>query len=193
MAKNSGLGDAANKRVCRVQLHADGTLFALVTGLQLARGQFQVGGAGLYKSSNGGDSWSCITSSISALWGKDFTLDPHDSKIIYLGLGDNNVVQKAGGLWRTTDGGKSWNRIFREGSEHFGAYLSPTHPGWIYATLCERAPTYGLFLSKDNGKTFEPMKGLPIGNAMRVCFDPADPKIIYVCTFGGSIWRGPAE
>ena len=30
-------------------------------------------------------------------------------------------------------------------------------------------------------------------NAQRVTFDPKDESIIYVSTFGGSVWRGPAE
>ncbi len=33
---------------------------------------------------------------------------------------------------------------------------------------------------------------LPFANAQRVRFDPADPSVIYVTTFGGSVWRGPA-
>ena len=100
-------------------------------------------------------------------------------------------------MWRNpaafaarADGGKTWTSILRQGSQHFVAYLSPTHPGWIYATLCEEAPTYGLFLSKDNGKTFAPLKGMPFDNAMRVSFDPADASIIYVSTFGGSVCAG---
>jgi hypothetical protein len=36
------------------------------------------------------------------------------------------------------------------------------------------------------------MMGLPFSNAQRVTFDPADPDRIYVTTFGGSVWRGPA-
>ena len=190
-AKNAGLGDGANLRVCDVQIHPDGTLFALITALR-KDGKFQSGGVGLYRSSDGGDSWQCLTSSISALWPKAFAVDGHDSRTIYLGLCDN-TEQKAGGLWRTTDGGQNWSRIFRESNQHFGAFLSPSHPGWIYATLCEDAPKYGLYLSKDNGKNFEPLKGMPFDNAMRVTFDPANAAVIYVTTFGGSIWRGPAD
>ena len=59
-------------------------------------------------------------------------------------------------------------------------------------TLTEDAPGAGLWLSKDNGQTWKAM-GLPFSNAQRVHFDPANDKIIYVTTFGGSVWRGPAE
>ena len=60
-------------------------------------------------------------------------------------------------------------------------------------TLTEGAPGAGLWLSKDNGETWAAMDGLPFANAQRVAFDPADETIIYVTTFGGSVWRGPAE
>jgi len=33
---------------------------------------------------------------------------------------------------------------------------------------------------------------LPFSNVQRVTFDPADDSLIYVATFGGSVWRGPA-
>ena len=59
-------------------------------------------------------------------------------------------------------------------------------------TLTEGAPGPGLWLSQDDGRSWKPM-GLPFANAQRVCFDPADPSVIYVTTFGGSVWRGPAE
>jgi len=189
--KNNGLGAPANMRICRVQLHPDGTLFALVTALVKGR-TFQDAGVGLYRSKDGGDSWQCLTRTVSALWPKDFTLDPADSRTVYLSLCDANG-QEVGGLYRTTNTGEIWQRLTRQGPEHFGAFLHPNHPGWIYATLTEDAPTYGLYLSKDNGQTFQPLKGMPFDNAMRITFDPADANVIYVSTFGGSVWRGPAE
>jgi len=190
-ARNAGLGSAANMRVNRVQLHGDGTLFALITARVEGR-KFMDDGVGLYRSTNGGQDWQRLTGTAPCLWPKDFTVDPADSRIVYLGLCDANG-KEAGGLYRTSDGGTSWQLLTRQGREHFGAYLHPHRPGWIYATLTEDAPSYGLYLSKDNGKTFKALEGLPFDNAMRVTFDGADDKVIYVSTFGGSVWRGPAE
>jgi hypothetical protein len=47
--------------------------------------------------------------------------------------------------------------------------------------------------SLDDGRTWAALDGLPFANAQRVAFDPADDSVIYVTTFGGSVWRGPAE
>ena len=193
---SQGLGSPADMRVCRLQFHRDGSLFVLVTAMKNKQGQFSKAGPGLYRSTAGtmypgsAEHWQLITQSRPLLWPKDFTVDPDDSRIVYVGACDARADQA--GLWRTSDGGKTWTRLVKRGPEHFGAYLSPAHKGWIYMTLTEDAPGAGLWLSKDNGQTWKAM-GLPFSNAQRVHFDPANDKIIYVTTFGGSVWRGPAE
>ena len=190
VAKNNGLGSAGNRRVNRVVLHPDGTLFAVVTQC-MQNGQFSPDGVGIYRSRDKGEHWTRINQAQSFLWPKDLTVDPTDSRIAYVGACDARMDQA--GLWRTKDGGETWTRILKQGSEHFGAYLSPTHRGWIYATLTEGAPKAGLWLSKDDGTTWTSIDGLPFANAQRVAFDPTDPSIVYVTTFGGSVWRGPAD
>ncbi len=190
-ACSQGLGAPSNLRVDRVYLHPDGTLFALITARR-RNGRFEPEGVGLYRSADRGDHWTLVNRSQPLLWPKDFTVDPRDSRIVYVGACDARE-QEQGGLWRTTDGGATWQRLGRKGTEHFGAYLHPTRPGWIYMTLTEGAPDAGLWLSKDNGATWTAMAGLPFSNAQRVVVDPADPDTLYVTTFGGSVWRGPAS
>jgi photosystem II stability/assembly factor-like uncharacterized protein len=186
-----GLGAPADMRCCGLQLHRDGSLFCLVTAMRRA-GKFLGEGVGLYRSRDGAKTWELINRSQPLLWPKDFTVDPADSRVIYLGACDGDGRQQ-GGLYRTTDGGATWTRLARKGPEHFGAFLHPKHPGWIYMTLTEGAPGAGLWLSKDNGSTWSALAGLPFANAQRVTLDPADESVIYVTTFGGSVWRGPAS
>ena len=190
-AANKGLGSDSNRRVDRVFLHPDGTLFALVTAMRV-NGVYRQEGVGLYRSTDGAASWTLVNGAQPLLWPKDFTVDPKDSAKIYISAADARE-QKQGGLYRTTDGGSTWKLLARKGPEHFGAYLSPMHPGWIYLTLCEGAPDAGLWLSHDDGATWTPMTGLPFINVQRVAFDPKDPGSIYVTTFGGSVWHGPAS
>ena len=192
--KSKGLGSAKNMRACRVQLHEDGTLFCLITALYLhADGHFDPDGVGLYRSKDAGENWELVNKSQPLLWPKDFTDDPKNSNDIYIGACDIRGGQPQGGLWRTTDGGTTWKRIARKGPQHFGAYLHPSHPGWIYMTLCEGAPGAGLWLSKDHGNTWQPFDQLPFCNIQRVTFDPRDQNVIYVTTFGGSVFKGLAQ
>ncbi|MCX7805548.1 MAG: hypothetical protein N3A38_10215 [Planctomycetota bacterium] len=189
-AANSGLGHPDNMNVCRVAVHADGTVFALVTATV---GGFREDGVGLYRSRDGGGSWERITAPLGLLWPKDFAVHPSDSRIIFIGAADAGG-RKQGGLYRTADGGASWKRVARFGAEHFGAYFHPKRPGWVYATMCEGAPEKAsLWLSTDNGESWRPFESFPFANTMRVTVAPDDPDVIYVSTFGGSVFRGPAE
>lgn len=49
-----------------------------------------------------------------------------------------------------------------------------------------------MWLSRDGGSTWKPLNNVPFSNIQRVAFDPADPGVIYLTTFGGSVWKGPA-
>jgi photosystem II stability/assembly factor-like uncharacterized protein len=191
---SQGLGDPQNMRVYRVILHEDGTLFASICALRKApRQPLQPAGVGLYRSRDSGASWEQIHRDPPFLYPKDFSVHPTDSNDILLGTCDTAGQDNTGGLYRTRDGGKNWQRIGRAGPQTFGGYFHPKHPGWIYMTLTEGAPDAGLWLSRDDGRTWEPFADLPFSNIQRVEFDPADPERIYVTTFGGSIWVGPDQ
>jgi photosystem II stability/assembly factor-like uncharacterized protein len=194
--KNSnGLGSPANMRVCRVSLHRDGTLFCLVTAMYLHdEDRFISDGVGLYRSRDAGENWELVNSSQQFLWPKDFTVHPDNSNEIYLGIYENWLINDQGGLWRTTDGGATWERIARKSSgRHFGAYLHPSRPGWIYMTLCEGVEEDALWLSRDNGISWEAFDRLPFSNIQRVEFDPGNENVIYVTTFGGSVYKMPSD
>jgi len=191
--KKNGLGHPENVRVYRVILHADGTLFASICARRAAPGKpLMREGVGLYRSRDGADTWEKITASPSFLYPKDFSVDPRDSRRILVGTCDARGEDKAGGLYLTSDGGKSWHRIGRQGPQTFGGYFHPRHDGWLYMTLTEEAPGAGLWHSRDHGQTWRAFDALPFSNIQRVEFDPSDEAHIYVSTFGGSVWRGPA-
>jgi len=192
--KKNGLGHPDNMRVYRVELHPDGTLFAIICAKRPARGKPLMNeGVGLYRSRDGAQSWEKINASQPFLYLKDFSADPRDSRRILVGVCDVNWEDKVGGLYLTEDGGNSWRRIGREGPQTFGGYFHPQHKEWIYMTLTEGAPGAGLWLSKDNGRTWKAFDGLPFSNIQRVEFDGPDRPTMHVTTFGGSVWKGPIE
>jgi len=172
----------------RLILHRDGTLFALITAKRKDRA-FLKEGVGLYRSRDGGGSWQRITKSIGLLWPKDFGVSPRSSNIIFVGAADAGGQQQ-GGLYRTLDGGKTWKRVAREGPQHFGAYFDPRRPNWVYMTLTEDAPGPSLWLSRDGGDTWQAIESFPFSSTQRVEFDPTNPRVVYVTTFGGSVFRG---
>lgn len=190
---SDGLGaPGVNLRVCRLRLHEDGTLFCLVTGI-LRDGKLIRDGVGLYRL-NGGR-WQQITTGLDIRWTTDFDVDPRDSRVLYLGICDDPGRDlQEGGLYKTTDGGQTWTRVARKSSLHFGATICPGKPDWVYMTLTYNdAANPPLWLSKDAGATWQPFEDYPFCSAHRVHFDPEDESTIYVTSYGGSVWKGPAE
>ena len=148
-------------------------------------------GVGLYRSSDGAESWTKITVNQQLRYIKDFSVHPTNSKRILLGACDAGGGDQSGGLYSTGDGGASWTRIGRAGAQTFGGYFHPSRDGWIYMTLTEGAPGAGMWLSKDHGQTWHSFAELPFSNIQRVEFDRRNEGVIHVTTFGGSVWRGP--
>ncbi len=97
---SQGLGSPEDLRVCRLQLHSDGSLFVVVTALRQG-GKFVADGPGLYRSKDGAKTWEIVNKTQPLLWPKDFTVDPKDSRIIFVGAADAGD-KKQGGLYRTT-------------------------------------------------------------------------------------------
>lgn len=189
-----GLGHADNRRVSRVILHADGTLFAMICARRPARGKpLLAEGVGLYRSRDRAATWEKVNASRPLLYPKDVSVHPKDSRRILIGAADAGRGDESGGLYATEDGGTTWTRIGREGPQTFGGYFHPHREGWIYMTLTEGAPGAGLWLSRDSGKTWHAFDALPFSNIQRPVFDPADDTRMFVTTFGGSVWRGPIE
>jgi hypothetical protein len=193
MPKKKGLGHPQNMRVSRMFLHKNGTLFAMICAKRAAlRKPLMSEGVGLYRSKNGAETWEKVNASQLFLYPKDFTVHPENSNIILMGVCDAGRGDQSGGLYRTQNGGRTWKRIGRQGRQTFGGYFHPKHDGWIYMTLTEGAPGAGLWFSQDNGQTWKEFKDLPFSNIQRVTFDPSNDNLIYITTFGGSVWRGPA-
>ncbi len=190
--RSEGLGHPTNMRCCKLHLHADGTLFVLVTAKRLPGGELTDKGVGLYRSDDRGETWREVTESLPIRWPKDFTVRPGDGRTILLSAATSRG-RPEGGLYRTTDGGATWRRLVQKGPEHFGAFYHPRHRDWMYMTLTEGVPmdSAGLWLSRDDGATWQPFAALPFSNIQRVHFPPGADGEIVVTTFGGSVWRGP--
>ncbi|RXM22272.1 hypothetical protein EO238_24710, partial [Citrobacter sp. AAK_AS5] len=88
-----------------------------------------VGSGGVWKTDNAGTTWTPIfdaqpTYSIGCL-----TLDPSNPEIVWVGTGENVSGRHVGygdGVYRSPDGGKTWQQMGHEASEHVGKIL--VHP-----------------------------------------------------------------
>lgn len=79
----------------------------------------------------------------------------------------------------------SAGQSFKGGDTPFGAAVCHGDPNRLILVWSQSYVT-------DNGHMWQAFNDLPFSNIQRVAFDPFDDGLIYVTTFGGSVWRGPA-
>ena len=165
------------------------------TGEGLQR-QFISPGDGVYKSTNGGETWTNIglkeTRHISRV-----RIHPSNPDIVYVAaMGDMFGPNPDRGIYRSTNGGRTWEQILYRG-ETTGAVdlcVDVTNPRVIIAALNHHVtymwdeesggPSTGLFKSTDGGDTWTDITrnpGLPTGLVGKTCvaISPADSKRVY--------------
>ncbi len=153
----------------------------------------------LFKSVNGGASWSVIATGTTEYppQGVDLAVDPHAPDTIY--------YMTSNGLNKSTDGGATWNTTTVPGAGYYYALaLSPLAPTAIYVGTDQA----GFYQSFDGGTTwsqFNPPLAVPQVNAL--AFDPGgstvfagtsagvltharDPVLAVTVTHTGSFWVG---
>jgi photosystem II stability/assembly factor-like uncharacterized protein len=162
-------------------------------------------GNGIYKSTDGGENWTNLGLSESEHIAK-ILIDPTDGNTVYVCVpgklwSDGNDR----GLYKTTDGGKSWTKILAGANGSTGCStisMDPSSPKTIYAGMWdfrrkgwtfrsggdgpEAASGSGLFKSTDGGATWAPLtdasaKGLPPKpwGRLAIAVAPSKPNVVY--------------
>ncbi|MEP6831751.1 MAG: hypothetical protein ABJB74_00095, partial [Gemmatimonas sp.] len=165
-------------------------------------------GAGVYKSTNGGTTWTFMGLRETQHIGR-IQIDPRNANTVYVAaLGP---AWKAGGdrgLYKTTDGGTTWKLIKAGANTKTGAVdvqIDPSNPDVLYLSMWERYRTpysansggqgSGLFKSTDAGTTWTEMKGngYPEGAKGRIgiAISHSNPQIVYALTEASSMAPGP--
>lgn len=154
------------------------------------------GGFGVYKSLDGGKSWMSMglekTRHIHRI-----IVDPTNPDVVYVGaIGSPWGEHPERGVFKTTDGGQTWNNILFENNKTGVADLimDPTNPNKLIAALWEhkRDPWFfnsggkgsGLHITHDGGKTWKKItedEGFPKGDLGRigVAIAPSNPNTVY--------------
>jgi photosystem II stability/assembly factor-like uncharacterized protein len=190
--KSKGLVRNGNRHVYQVRLAANADLYCLVTGCRVGKDTGSTDSwvpGGLFRSTDGADTWVPVNRKLEWCWPIDFALHPTDARTIYVAARRAPGFPE-GGIYRTTDGGANWKRVREEtGCDGcFSVAIHPDRPDVVYACTMGN----GLWRSVDRGETWEDVRGVPFMFIIRVLFDPRDTSVMYVCTTGSGVWRGPA-
>jgi photosystem II stability/assembly factor-like uncharacterized protein len=166
-------------------------------------------GDGVYKSTDGGKSWTNVGLKASAHIGA-ILIDPRKSEVVYVAA--TGPLWSAGGergVFKTVDGGKSWTQVLKPDNEWTGAQslaMDHRNPDVIYASTHQRArrqwgfidggPGSTLYKSTDAGATWSKItKGFPSEELGKigVAVSPADGNVVYTIVEaqnrGGGLYR----
>ncbi len=172
-----------------------------VSGVYDQPNHFYMGttGGGLYKTTDAGENWFPVsdgyfeTGVIGAIG-----VAPSNGNIVYVGTGETPLrgnITQGDGLYKSTDGGKTWARAGLEKTQVIGRILvHPKNPDTVWAAalgpVWGPSPERGIFKSTDGGKSWR--KTLFVSDragALDVDFDPNNPNFMVATTW--EAWRTP--
>ena len=187
------------------------------TGETFIRANISLGN-GIYRSTDGGDTWEHRGLDATGRIGR-LAIDPRDpDRVFACALGHTYGPQEERGVYRTTDGGDSWERVLFVDSETgcSDVVMDPTNPRILYAGMWQidvktwgrtsGGPGSGLWTSRDGGDTWEKLEGNglptpPVGK-IGLGMSAADPDRVYALIetssnrdfapsdpYQGTLWR----
>jgi PKD repeat protein len=138
---------------------------------------------GLWKTTTNGNNWVCKTENLPSLGVSSILIDHNNPSVMYIGTGDRDAGDANGiGVYRSTDGGDSWEAWNSGISDHTVGRLlmNPTNSMIIFA-----ATNGGLYRSANGGGTWSRIEN---GDFKDVVFKPNDPNTVYAAA-GGNFYR----
>jgi len=168
---------------------------AAVAGIPSQRDTYYFGatGGGVWKTVDGGSSWSNVSDGFFGGSVGAVAVSEWDPNVVYVGLGEKTVrgnVSPGDGMWKSTDAGETWVRIGLRDSQHIARVrVHPRDPELVYAAVLGHlfgpSEQRGIYRSKDGGASWERILFVNADSgAVDLAIDPTNPRILYA-----SFWR----
>ena len=189
--RHVGLTEAG--QVARIKIHPQSPDVAYVAV------QGQIWGPseerGVYRTTDGGTTWEQVLKVDAQTGATDLRMDPTNPRVLYAAMWEHGrkpwyVLSGgyAGGIFKTTDGGDSWQKLTKGLPEligKIGVDVSASNPRRLYAIVEAMPGEGGLYRSDDAGATWELKNKTRIlwtrsWYYMHIAADPVDDKIVYV-------------
>jgi len=150
-------------------------------------------GGGVWKTTDAGSNWKNISDGFFGGTIGAIALAPTNESIVYVGEGEGtmrgNVSEGLGGLWKSTDDGKTWKNLGLKEARHIvRIVVHPKNPDIVWAAVMGHLfgpnETRGVFKSTDGGQNWK--KVLYVNEqtgASDLVIDPSNPEILYAGTW----------
>ncbi len=147
---------------------------------------------GVWKTTNGGVSWSPIfdrEGSYSIGW---ITLDPNNANVVWVGTGERNSqrsVSYGDGVYKSVDGGRTWKNMGLKDSEHISRIVvNPINSDVVYVAaqgpLWKAGGDRGLYKTTDGGATWtQALKISDNTGVTDVVLDPRNPDVLLASSY----------
>ena len=177
---------------------------------------------GIFLSTDGGQNWKKVLDKGPSVGGSDVAIDPANPQIVYAAMWElrlgpwedgNQYNGTGGGLFKSTDGGNSWQPMTNglpKGVMQANITIAPSQPSRLFTSIAfareNGAPgsETGIFRSDDSGEnwqriTTDPRPAIRIGGGDLSVpkVDPKNPDVVYATsivtmksTDGGKTWSG---
>jgi photosystem II stability/assembly factor-like uncharacterized protein len=147
---------------------------------------------GVWKTENAGTSWTPVFDAEGSFSIGCVTIDPHNPHVVWVGTGENNSqrsVSYGDGVYRSSDDGKSWERLGLEASMHIGRIVvDPRDSKVVYVAamgpLWSPGGDRGLYKTTDAGKTWKAVLTVSENTGVNdVAIDPRNADVVYATAY----------
>ena len=148
---------------------------------------------GLFKTVNGGTTWTPIFDHQNTISIGDIAVDPHNPDVVWIGAGEANArnsVSFGDGVYRTLDGGKTWRNMGLANTHHISrVVVNPLNSNIVYAGALghNTGPNEdrGVYMTTDGGETWKKVLYIDAGHGCAdLDIDVNNPNILYA-----TMWR----
>ncbi len=147
---------------------------------------------GVWKTENAGTTYKPIFDSQGSYSIGCITLDPNNPSIVWVGTGENNnqrSVSYGDGIYKSLDGGASWENMGLKNSEHIGKIIvHPDNSDIVYVAaigpLWSSGGDRGVYRTTDGGKTWNAVLTIDEHTGVNdIIMDHKNPEVIYAAAF----------
>ncbi|MCH7780452.1 MAG: glycosyl hydrolase, partial [Acidobacteria bacterium] len=147
---------------------------------------------GVWKTTNHGTTFTPVFDSEGSYSIGCVSIDPNNPAVVWVGTGENNSQRSVGlgdGVYKSVDGGKTWENVGLEDSEHIGKILiDPRDSDVVYVAaqgpLWNPSGERGLYKSVDGGDSWKLVLEISENTGVTdVVFHPQDPDTLYAAAY----------